>query len=238
MQRLTTLLLLFLGIGISYGQLTGSELLEKAIQYHDPDGNWSSFSGTLFVTMETPKNPERRSEITIDIPNEYFKVSAVQGEKTTVYTVDKGKYSIEFNGKTPSEIEMKENNLSCDRANLYKNYYTYLYGLPMKLKDKGTYIDKTVEKRTFKGKEYLVLKVTYDQEVGKDTWFFYFDPKTYAMEVYQFLKNSKPNTGEYILLSGMEVINNIKMPKTRAWYYNDGDGYLGTDVLTKVKPSN
>ena len=58
------------------------------------------------------------------------------------------------------------------------------------------------------------------------------------MEVYQFLKNSKPNTGEYILLSGMELINNIKMPKTRAWYYNDGDGYLGTDVLTKVKPNN
>ncbi len=24
------------------------------------------------------------------------------------------------------------------------------------------------------------------KEVGEDTWYFYFDPLTYAMEVYQF----------------------------------------------------
>jgi hypothetical protein len=34
------------------------------------------------------------------------------------------------------------------------------------------------------GKEYLVLKVDYQKEIGKDTWYFYFNPKTYAMEVY------------------------------------------------------
>ena len=97
----------------------------------------------------------------------------------------------------------------------------------------GAWLLLKVERRTFKGKEYLVLKATYSEQVGKDTWFFYFDPKTYAMEVYQFLKNSKPNSGEYILLTGMEIVNGIKMPKTRAWYYNKDDGYLGTDTLEK-----
>ena len=101
----------------------------------------------------------------------------------------------------------------------------------MKLQDPGTQIDSNVIKKTFKGKQYLVLKVTYDEKVGKDTWFFYFDPKTFAMEAYQFLKDSKPETGEYILLSGMEIINGIKMPKTRAWYFNKDDKYLGTDIL-------
>ncbi len=111
------------------------------------------------------------------------------------------------------------------------NYYTYLYGLPMKLKDEGTNIDPKIEKKSFKGKEYLVLKVTYEETVGSDIWFFYFDPKTYAMEVYQFFKKDKPDSGEYILLTGMETINDIKMPKTRAWYYNKDDKYLGTDIL-------
>jgi hypothetical protein len=234
MQRFT-IFLLFLSIHFSYAQLTGSQLLDKAIQYHDPKGNWNTFQGTLFVTMETPNNANRDSEIKIDLPHEYFYVKASRGETTTEYTVDKGTCSILLNGKTPSEEEKKANNLSCDRANLYKNYYTYLYGLPMKLKDKGTHIDEKVERKAFKEKEYVVLKVTYDQEVGNDTWFFYFDPKTYAMEVYQFLKDSKPNTGEYILLSGMEIINGIKMPKTRAWYYNKDDKYLGTDILKEVK---
>ena len=112
-----------------------------------------------------------------------------------------------------------------------RNYYTYLYGLPMKLKDPGTNLDSKVQKRTFKGKEYLVLKATYDQKVGDDIWYFYFDPTTYAMEVYQFYHDESKNDGEYILLKDMEEIDGVKMPKVRAWYYNSDDTYLGTDTL-------
>ena len=232
MKKLLTLLLLFTSI-ISYSQeLTGDQLLEKAIQFHDPNGNWETFKGTLLVTMETPKGAPRNSEIKINLPEEYFYVKAKSGENTTEYTVIKENSKIEFNGKIPTEAEKKEHKLSFERANLYKNYYTYLYGLPMKLKDEGTIIHQKVERKKFKEKEYLVLKATYNQKVGKDTWYFYFDPETYAMEVYQFFKATK-DSGEYILLSGLETINEIKMPKTRAWYYNKDDGYLGTDVLSK-----
>ena len=182
--------------------------------------------------MKTPKNPNRDSEIKINLPKEYFYVKASRGENTTEYSVNKDDCEIGFNGKKPTEAEQKEHKLSCERANLYKNYYTYLYGLPMKLKDNGTIIHDKIERKKFKGKEYLVLKATYKKEVGKDTWYFYFNPKTYAMEVYQFFKD-KPNSGEYILLTGEEVINGVKMPKNRAWYYNKDNGYLGTDILKK-----
>lgn len=80
----------------------------------------------------------------------------------------------------------------------------------------------------------MVLKVTYKQNIGKDTWYFYFNPKTFAMEVYQFFKETK-DSGEYILLSGLETINAIKMPKVRAWYYNKDNNYLGTDILSTTK---
>jgi hypothetical protein len=223
---------LFAGMLFSQ-ELTGEELLNRAIQYHDPNGNWTTFNGTLKVIMTIPKKPNRNSEIKIDLPNEYFYVKATRGENTTQYTINKGNCKIAFNGiENPSEVILKEHNLSCDRANLYKNYYTYLYGLPMKLKDSGTHIHKKVEKKKFKGKDYLMLKVTYDESIGKDTWYFYFNPTTYAMEIYQFFKETK-NSGEYILLSGEETINGIKMPKVRAWYYNKNDGYLGTDTLIK-----
>jgi len=213
-------------------ELTGSELLEKAIKYHDPNGNWNTFNGTLNVTMKTPKNADRVSTIKINLPQEYFYVKATRDAKTTEYTVEKDTCMIAFNGETNiSEAVAKENNLSCERANLYKNYYTYLYGLPMKLNDEGTQIDPKVTKKTFKGKEYLVLKVTYAETVGKDTWYFYFDPKTYAMEIYQFFKEEAKNDGEYILLTEEAIVNDIKMPKKRAWYYNKDNGYLGTDIL-------
>ena len=218
---------------ISFGQeLTGQELLTKSIRYHDPNGNWETFDGTLEITMETPNNANRVSTIKINLPKEYFYVKATRDGKTTEYTVEKNECKIAFNGKTNiSDEVIEENNLSCKRANLYKNYYTYLYGLPMKLKDEGTVIDQKVQKKTFKGKEYLVLKATYKEDVGKDTWYFYFDPKTYAMEVYQFFKDETKKDGEYILLTEEVEVNGIKMPKKRAWHYNKDNGYLGTDIL-------
>ena len=39
------------------------------------------------------------------------------------------------------------------------------------------------------------------------------------------------NDGEYILLSGLEDINGIQMPKKRDWYYNSNDKFLGSDLL-------
>ena len=233
MKKGITFLLLFISI-ISFSQeLTGDELLEKSIQFHDPNNNWATFNGELFVTMEIPKKSSRKSKININLPKEHFSVEAIRDTIVTNYTVDKGVCSIAINGnKNPSEKIKKKFRLNCDRAKMYKNYYTFLYGLPMKLKDEGTIIHQKVEKRKFKGKEYLVLKATYNKEVGKDTWYFYFNQKTYAMEVYQFFKATK-DSGEYILLSGLETINEIKIPKIRAWYYNKNNGYLGTDILTK-----
>lgn len=228
-----TLLLVFTIFSTAFSQeLTGEELLEKAIQYHDPNNNWKDFKETFLVTMTTPNKPKRVSEIKIDLPNDFFSVKAKKEENTTEYVLDKKECSITFNGKTNlSEEIKKEHKLSCERANLFKNYYTYLYGLPMKLKDKGTIIDEKVAQKKFKNKDYLVLKVTYEVAVGKDTWFFYFNPETYAMQLYQFFKEAK-DSGEYILLSEEETLNGIKIPKVRAWYYNKDDKYLGTDTLT------
>jgi len=236
MKKIITFLLLFTSI-VSFSQeLTGNQLLEKAIQFHDPNSNWQTFNGEFFVTMETPKNADRESRIKINLPEEYFLVKAKRDTITTEYAIHKGDCFMALNGdENTSEALKKKYNLNCERANLFKNYYTYLYGLPMKLKDEGTIINQNVERKTFEGKEYLVLKVTYNESVGKDTWYFYFDPKNYAMEVYQFFKDESKNDGEYILLTDLEIINGIKMPKNRAWYYNKGDGYLGTDILSKSK---
>lgn len=212
--------------------MTGRELLEKAISYHDPNNQWSTFKGTLHVNMQTPNRPTRKSRIKIDLPQEYFYLSAKRDTLHTEYTIEKDKCTFALNGNSQlTTVQQRKFNVNCDRAALYKNYYTYLYGLPMKLKDPGAIIDDRVIRKSFKGKTYLVLKVTYDAKVGKDTWYFYFNPESYAMEIYQFYKDESKKDGEYIILKGLEEINGIKMPKKRAWYYNKNDGYLGTDIL-------
>lgn len=220
---------------ISQG-LTGAQLLDKAIAYHDPGNNWQHFNDTLVVNMKIPNNPDRLSTININMPGDRFYVKAINDGNITEYTVDKGNCELAFNGnKNPDEATKREFGVDCERANVYKNYYTYLYGLPMKLKDPGANVDAVVRNENFDGKDYLVLKVTYDPEVGSDVWFFYFDPTTYAMEIYQFYKGDPDgagkDTGEFILLTEESVLSGIRFPKNRAWYYNKAAKYLGTDFL-------
>jgi hypothetical protein len=235
MRNWVLLILLLISMSSFSQEITGDELLEKAIQFHDPNGNWATFEGSFLVRMETPNSAPRESNIQINFSKEYFSLKAIRDTVSKGYTLRKGVCTVAINGNdNPSEALKKKYNLNCERAKIYKNYYTYLYGLPMKLKDEGTIVDQKVVKKVFKGKEYLVLKATYNQEVGKDTWYFYFDSKTYAMEVYQFFKEAK-DSGEYILLTDLETINGIKMPKNRAWYYNKDNGYLGTDILITRK---
>lgn len=228
MKKQVLFLFLLLSITTFSQQITGNQLLEKAIHFHDPKGNWKTFNGELFITMKTPDQIKRKSEIRINLPKEYFYIKSYKDASTEEYTVNKGICSKVVGGdKNPSNDPKK----TCKRANLYKDYYTFLYGLPMKLKDEGTIVHQKVAKKIFNGKEYWVLKVTYDENVGKDRWFFYFNPKNYEMEAYQFFKKEE-NSGEFILLSGLEIIQEIKMPKTRDWYYNKDNRYLGTDLLS------
>ena len=238
MKYITTGVLLLLSLNCVAQNTTAEQLLEKAINYHDPNNNWPTFKGQFTVEMTTPNASTRTSIIRIDLPKEHFSVKATRDTTTTVYTISKGKCYMVLNGKNMDSISAEANNMSCDRAELYKNYYTYLYGLPMKLRDPGTNLNEDVEKKSFKGKDYLVLKATYDNAVGSDIWYFYFNPESYAMEVYQFFKTDDhgvvlPDSGEYILLSEESEVNGIKMPKVRAWYYNKDDKYLGTDTLVE-----
>ena len=129
------------------------------------------------------------------------------------------------------ERRSKKYRVNPDRPNMYYNYYSYLYGMPMKLKDEGTNIEPDYEILEFYGKNYFRIKVTYDPKVGTDTWYFYFNTTTYALEAYQFFKDESKNDGEYILFEGLKEINQIKVPRRRAWYYNKDEKFLATDVL-------
>lgn len=229
---------LFLALQVNifvFGQeLTGQQLLENAIAYHDPESNWKDFKGKMEIEMVSPKNTSRSTVLEMDLPQNYFKSTVKKDNYIIESELNHEECTLKLNGSTSISPKVKDSlNISCDRAKMMKNYYTYLYGLPMKLKDPGTIIDPKVIKKKFKGKDYLVLKASYDKEVGSDTWYFYFDSKTYAMEVYQFYHDESKNDGEYILLTDIITINGIKIPKIRAWYYNKNDGYLATDTLVK-----
>ena len=105
----------------------------------------------------------------------------------------------------------------------------------MKLKDGGTIIHDEVARAEMDGKMYLRLKATYEAAVGEDIWYFYFDQNTYALKAYQFYHDEAKNDGEYILLEGETIIDGIKVPKERTWYYNKDGKLLGSDLMVKLR---
>lgn len=228
-------LLNFKNINAQY--LNAEQLLEASFKYHDPTQQWFHFNDTLIVEMTTPKQSPRKSTVVINLKADYYSLHAERNKISTTYIIDKKQCSLKLNGTTSfSDEDAKRHNLTCDYAFMMKDYYTYLYGLPMKIKDPGAIIQNTVKKINFKGKDYLMLQVSYTENVGDDVWFFYFNPQTFALEVYQFFKTDEnrnliKDSGEYILLSEETEISGIKMPKIRKWYYNKDDKFLGTDTL-------
>ena len=231
-----TLLCLFLStasLGFTHGQsLNGPELLEKAIQYHDPNDSWPQLNTTLKLKETRPEGPDRSSTVRINLPQEFFQLDRQTDTLTVTRGVENGLCFVKVNGSVSFDSSLVEPlRLQCDRSFLFRDYYQYLYGLPMKLKDPGTIVHEQVEKADFMGMAYLKLKVTYREDVGADTWYFYFNPDTYAMEAYQFYHDEAKNDGEYITLEGIKDVEGIKMPKVRKWYINKDDKFLGTDSL-------
>ncbi|MEL6988498.1 MAG: DUF6503 family protein [Bacteroidota bacterium] len=217
-------------------EMSGEDLLNRSIAFHDPKGKWECSKIKLSLKQTTPNKEPRLTECKLDNKRNYFWQQDSRGDKTTTRSFTKGTCQHWLNGnKDFSEEAKKENRLDCKWTQFWHNYQSYLYGLPMKLKDPGTIVHNKVEAVEFYGQNVLKLKVTYEPEVGKDTWYFYFDPTNFALVSYQFFHDESKNDGEYILLDGLTKGKGMQLPKSRKWYYNKDGKFLGEDVLTSLK---
>ena len=218
--------------GISQ-RLSGFQLLENSIAYHDPHSKWKNFNGVLKINqLDTSNNFLGTRIVNIDRKKDHFKMIQTRGEEQIVRQINNGVCYHEYNGdnKISNEI-IKKYQLSCERADMYRNYFSYLYGLPMKLKDSGTIISSKVKETSFLGSPCYELKVNYDENTGSDTWYFYFDRNSYSLIGYRFYHDEVENDGEYIRLEGETVIEGIKIPRDRYWYTNKEEKFLGADLL-------
>lgn len=234
MKYLSIFLVAFLRFGTTSDQplITGAELLDQAIAYHDPSGLWNTQALDLLIEERRPDGPSNQVKVSIDIARDYFKYVNEKDTLKKVYEIGKDVCRLELNGSAsiPEDLA-KKHRMNCEFAHLIRNYMTYLWGLPMKLKDPGTIVHEEVLEEAFEGVDCYKMKVTYQAAVGKDIWYFYFKKTNYALHGYKFYKDESKNDGEYITLEGEETISKIKFPKARKWYYNSNGKFLGEDVL-------
>lgn len=233
MHLLVGLILTFL-LFQSIDTPSGKTIVAKSIEFHDPNNHWQSLQAHFDFVESRPNGEDRYGSIEIDNLRGNFcsnrEVNKMHVQRHII--LDSCFYNIdEYDELTDKEFE--EYKLNEERSLSLRNYYLYLWGLPMKLNDAGTIIEEKTRRSKFDGKEAYEVKVLYDKKTGSDTWFFYFDPENFAMIGYRFYHDIKKNDGEYILLNDDELVFGIHIPKSRSWYTHKDSTFLGTDVLAE-----
>ena len=230
-----TLLFLAMAFGPVFSQVSATQILEESIRFHDPNSAWDTKAIKISLTETRPGGTDRTTYLNLDLGQSIFELKQQRNDDLISYSFTKDSLQTEVNGTREISDDIRERlNISRDRAMMLRNYYSYLWLLPMKLKDPGTVLDDKVTETTYDGYPVYKLKVTYDEEVGHDTWYFYFDRKDYQMRGYQFFHDEMENDGEYITLSGLTKVAGLLLPSERRWFTNLDNTYLGADRISSV----
>ena len=235
MYKIISLLTVLILPGLAIAQQSGEELIAASIKYHDPENNWPKTEAIFSFSDTRPGKEARPARLYLNNSASTLCIMRVQDGAEVTRHIENDICSYDVDGNfQPSTEEIDQYKLNEERSLMLRNYYLYLWGMPMKLTDPGTRIDSKIYNKQFNGKQTKAAKVTYDAEVGSDIWYFYFDPETNEMIGYQFYHNEDKGDGEYILLSEIMEVNNMRIPKNRAWYTNPDSTLLGTDHLVNT----
>lgn len=225
-----------MGVVLSAQEMSAKELLKKSEAYHDSKGNMMKSRLTLVLNEPRPGGADRISRVTFDPKKDFFAVDRKDGEDKIYMEVVKGEVKLMVNDSEEiDEAYKQEKRLSKDRVLIMKNYYHYLWFMPMKLNDAGSIIDDKVERVDYFGDELLQIRVSYDPAIGNDVWYFYFHPETYALSGYRFYHDESKNDGEYILFEGEVEAKGYRIPAVRKWYMHVDGKYLGKDILVGIE---
>ena len=213
--------------------LPADSVLAHSIAYHDPAGRWVRDSHALRVLEERPDGTARYSRLRLFPGGADFFLEQTDGSGQHSLERRSDSYSFRWNGQAPVPDSVRQRrHLTPEATDRLRDYYTYLWGLPMKLRDPGTLVDPTVHRVYSAGEEALEVEVRYTPETGGDVWHFLFDPRTYALRGYRFYHDAQgPGTGEYIFLEDEREVNGMRLPAVRHWYLTAENRYLGTDRL-------
>lgn len=203
----------------SLAAVSPDEVLQRALAYHDPDNEWSTAKARLEIAETRPDGDGSRSTVELDNSRTWMRVD-LSGKEAYEVTVD--------------QVEILTGDKDAERGLMIRNYFLYLWGLPMKLTDPGTELELESDSSEIHGRGCDILRVAYE----KETWFFHIDQESGRMRQYEFYWDDEKTKGEIITLEGEVTLGSMRIPQTRTWYKLPGNELLGTDHLDVAELTN
>ena len=218
---------------------SGQEVIDAAIKYHDPKGKWGELALTINRTTSAEvdgKTVENSAVLRIDNLNNTYAGRAKYDDIPYLHVVNADTcYGILENPVYAEGYDIREGLLGCETAKKMHNFFTYMLGVPMKLKDPGTNVSEKVDVKEMGDLSCYEVKVTYDPAVGKDIWLFYFNQENYQLVAAQFYKDEATKEGELIFYKDWDKVKKVKLPQTLIWEIMPGRSFLATDHYEFIK---
>lgn len=205
---------------------TAKDLILHSIAYHDPSSNWANFKSNIEIKTDLWKKEGgiQKSTRTLffDRYQSVFKMHSFRDGIELKGAINRDTCYSEPLSEIPAEkAEKFKSVLGCQGITFYKDYFTYLIGLPMNLLDTNAIIDNTILERTYNGIKYDVVRVTYEPLDKNRPWYFYFNKNNHAFELCKFTSRENENKGgEYIIYNHKKNMQGMKLSGQIVWLYN------------------
>ncbi len=216
---------------------TASELLDKAIAFHDPQQKWNNYSGKVHLeTIFSDGNAYGGEIIEIQTKEDYYKATGISN--MTIKGIKSGVIFREVNGdKNPNEDAIKKYNLGDETIRMFKWWHYIHLGLLMELKASGMLLDDKVETIKFQGNDCLALTFNYDaskvkNDLYKGTWIIYLDPVIFSLKGFKVVSE---DWNRYVVFSGILEVNGIKIPQYRTYFNSEDNSFSFVDIFSNAQ---
>ena len=215
------------------------DLLARSIRFHDPEGLWSTRTVRLSWNGTGSDGGERVAlDLTLHPDGRTFSMSGRYRGRRIDYSIVDDRLTVTVDGSADMPDETREAmRLAREEGMFWRSYFGFLVGLPMKLNDPGTQIDPEPADTEFMGRAVQSIRVTYDPDVGGETWYFYFDPESAELVGSRFYYDESANDGEYLIFEGLAGADGLRLPMRRSWYVNADSSFLGADEISGLSVS-
>ncbi|MFT7665220.1 MAG: hypothetical protein ACI87A_003456, partial [Planctomycetota bacterium] len=211
----------------------GSEqVLNRSIAFHDPDGLWNDVAIPL-QWVGRKADGTISMDLTVALgPHGAFQLSGQYGGAHFEYAVVDDQATVSLDGQTELSEE-KRKSFALDREDglFWRNYFGFLGGLPMCLRDPDVQLEMVPFLTELEERTVLAVRTSFDAEIGTDLWTFYFDQSTFELVGCRFDRADSERDGETLVFEGLCEVGGMQLPKLRGWSMNSDGKILGTDEL-------
>ncbi len=149
------------------------------------------------------------------------------------YRVEGDRWSATVDGSSDlSDVVRERMGLIREDGFFWRNYFGFLGGMPMCLRDPSVLLEPDAIEMTFEGRVVQALRASFEESTGTDTWTFYFEPGTAELIGCRFDRADPSRDGETLVFDEFVSVQGVRLPARRKWYMNADREFLGEDVLS------